>query len=108
MNVSERYDRDLGPPQHVLDATQGLLEHRLANKIDRAPCWHKFSLIAARASAISSADVFRLDQTMEALHTRLQVGTDLLQEPDDLLPTAAEAEIEAGLPHVITALACRM
>ena len=34
MNVSERYDRDLGPPQHVLDATQGLLEHRLANK-----CW---------------------------------------------------------------------
>ena len=34
MNFSERYDRDLGPPQHVLDATQGLLEHRLANK-----CW---------------------------------------------------------------------
>ena len=33
MNVSERYDRDLGPPQHVLDATQGLLEHRLANKL---------------------------------------------------------------------------
>ena len=33
MNVSERYDRDLGPPQHVLDATQGLLEHRLANQL---------------------------------------------------------------------------
>ena len=33
MNVSERYDRDLGPPQHVLDATQGLLEHRLATKL---------------------------------------------------------------------------
>ena len=33
MNVSERYGRDLGPPQHVLDATQGLLEHRLANKL---------------------------------------------------------------------------
>ena len=33
MNVSERYDRDLGPPQHVLDATLGLHEHRLANKL---------------------------------------------------------------------------
>ena len=33
MNVSERYDRDLGPPQHVLDATQDLHEHRLATKL---------------------------------------------------------------------------
>ena len=34
VNVSERYGMPLDPPQHVLDATQGLLEHRLANK-----CW---------------------------------------------------------------------
>ena len=33
MNVSERYGMPLGPPQHVLDATLGLHEHRLANKL---------------------------------------------------------------------------
>ena len=33
MNVSERYGMPLDPPQHVLDATRGLHEHRLANKL---------------------------------------------------------------------------
>ena len=33
VNVSERYGMPLGPPQHVLDATLGLHEHRLANKL---------------------------------------------------------------------------
>ena len=33
MNVSERYGMPLGPPQHVLDATLGLHEHRFATKL---------------------------------------------------------------------------
>jgi hypothetical protein len=33
VNVSERYGMPLGPPQHVLDATRALHEHRLANKL---------------------------------------------------------------------------
>ena len=33
MNVSKRYGMPLGPPQHVLDATQDLHEHRLATKL---------------------------------------------------------------------------
>ena len=33
MNVSERYGMPLDPPQHVLDATRGLHEHCLANKL---------------------------------------------------------------------------
>ena len=33
MNVSKRYGMPLGPPQHVLNATQDLHEHRLATKL---------------------------------------------------------------------------
>ena len=33
MNVSKRYGMPLGPPQHVLDATQDLQQHRLATKL---------------------------------------------------------------------------